>query len=91
MIAKCANPSCPNLFRYLSEGKLFPFELKNPSLPCKDVPNAVCVRRPHRHTIFFWLCRSCAGSLALHFDPRTGVSVRPLPLNACDAPNQCGQ
>ncbi len=91
MIAKCANPSCPNQFRYFGQGKLFPFELKNPTPPCKDVPNAVCVRRPHRHTIFFWLCRSCAASLTLCFDPHTGVSVLPVPVNAGDAPGQCGQ
>ncbi|HEU5337235.1 MAG TPA: hypothetical protein VFU27_14790, partial [Terriglobales bacterium] len=85
MIAKCANPLCSNPFRYFGAGKLFPFELKNPSPPCKDVPNAVCVRRPHHHTIFFWLCRTCAGSLTLCFDPRTGVSVHALTPSGCDA------
>jgi hypothetical protein len=91
MISKCANPECCNQFRYLGEGQLFPFELKDPSEPCKDVPNAVCLRKPRHHTIFFWLCPDCAGRMSLRFDPRTGLSVAPAGFSAPGAPNQSRQ
>lgn len=91
MIAKCANPDCSAPFRYFGEGRLFPFEIKDPSEPCRDVPNAVCVRKPRHHTIFFWLCGRCAADLTLRFDPRHGLSVEPLALTPSGAQDQSGQ
>ena len=88
MIAQCANPACRVHFRYFGEGKLFPFEIKDPSEPCKDVPSAVCVRKPHHHTIFFWLCRSCAASMTVRFDQHNGVSVLPAEVNFSGARDQ---
>lgn len=88
MIIKCANSACSTRFRYLGEGKLFPFEIKDPSEPCKDVPNAVCVRKPHHHTIFFWLCQSCAARMTVRFDQRQGIEVLPAEFNASGAQDQ---
>lgn len=91
MISKCANPECFNQFRHLGEGQLFPFEIKDPAEPCKDVPNAVCLRKPHHHTIFFWLCQDCAGRMKVRFDPRAGLSVAAAGLTTPDAHDQSGQ
>jgi hypothetical protein len=55
------------------------------------VPNAVCLRKPRHHTIFFWLCPDCAGRMSLRFDPRTGLSVAPAGFSAPGAPNQSRQ
>ena len=90
MIAKCANPVCSAPFRYYGEGKLFSFEIKDPSEPCRDLPNAVCLRKPHHHTIFFWLCRGCAPALTLRFDQHRGLSIEPLSLIP-GAQDQSGQ
>jgi hypothetical protein len=79
MISKCANPGCNTTFRKLSDGKLFGFELKQPSPPCKDVPNSICEQEPERATVHFWLCGRCAGAMTLSFNPRDGVTVLPLP------------
>jgi hypothetical protein len=91
MISKCANPACSNRFRHFGAGKLFPFEIKHPSEPCSDVPNAVCLRKPHHHTIFFWLCRNCAAAMTVHFDPQQGARVIPRELSPPDAQNLSGQ
>lgn len=91
MISQCANPECSAHFIHYGEGKLFPFEIKNPSQPCKDIPNAVCMRKPHHHTIFFWLCQDCARRMNVHFDPRAGLSVTLAELTAPGAQDQSGQ
>jgi len=88
MISHCANPNCSATFQYFGAGRLFPFEIKGPSEPCKDVPNAVCLRKPHHHTIFFWLCQNCAITFSLQFDPRNGVSVVPKELSDAGALHQ---
>lgn len=81
MITHCANPECNAPLHYLRSGRLFRFELRLPSQPCSDVPNAICASKPARATVFFWLCGSCAGQFSLKFDPRQGlelVASRPV-------------
>jgi len=75
MIHKCANPECDVEFRYVSRGRLFSFELRHPTAPGRDVPTAVCERKPSHATIHFWLCENCSSKLSLHFTMKTGLSV----------------
>jgi len=79
MISKCANSRCDTSFRRLSEGRLFGFELRSPSHPCKDVPNGVYERGAERATVHFWLCGPCADAMTLSFNPREGVTMQPRP------------
>ena len=46
MIRKCANPDCDVEFRSSREGRLFPFEIRNPTGPCRDVPAVICEKKP---------------------------------------------
>jgi hypothetical protein len=76
MLQKCANPSCPNPFRRLSEGKLFLVETEN------DHPSNAALRRwdgttPHRIE-HFWLCGECASVLTLAFEKGKGLKTVPL-------------
>lgn len=75
MIQKCANSECDAEFRYVSRGRLFSFELRNPTAPCHDVPANICERKPSHATIHFWLCENCSSSLTLCFTRETGLSV----------------
>ncbi len=75
MIQKCANPKCDVEFLYVSRGRLFSFELRHPAVPCRDVPPAICERKPSHATIHFWLCENCSSKLSLHFTMETGLSV----------------
>lgn len=78
MISHCANPGCGMPFHYLRGGRLYRFELRAPSSPCKDVPNAICGAEPSRATVFFWLCEPCSRKFSLEFNFRDGASLRPL-------------
>ena len=75
MIQKCANPECDVEFRYASRGRLFSFELRHPAALCRDVPPAICERKPSHATIHFWLCENCSSKHSLHFTMGTGLSV----------------
>jgi len=78
MVGKCANPDCSSRLHYLRDGKLFKFEIRNPTGPCRDVPVAICRNRPARANVFFWLCQDCCSRLSVSFEPRTGVRIVPL-------------
>lgn len=77
-ISKCANPNCNTNFHYLRGGRLYRFDLRRPSAPCKDVPNAICAAKPSHASIYFWLCEDCSLEYTLHFSSREGISVLPL-------------
>lgn len=79
MISYCANPDCSMPFHYLRGGRLYRFEVRRPSEPCQDVPNAICSVKPASATIFFWLCEACCSKLTLRFAPEGGVTLMPLP------------
>jgi hypothetical protein len=65
MLAKCANPSCANSFRYLSRGKLFwvaPPRL-NIALRGEGVTKFTA-----RKQEWFWLCEQCATTMVVTVD-----------------------
>lgn len=72
MLAKCANPSCSNLFLYLHQGKLF-------RLDTSTEPGAHAQFREHpQHVEFFWLCDECSASMTVTFRKDRGVEVQPF-------------
>lgn len=77
MVDKCANPLCPSLFRYFGKGRLFAFELRSPTLPCRDVPAAICEKHPSHATVCFWLCECCCRDLIVTFSSSEGMQVVP--------------
>ncbi len=82
MIQKCANPECDAEFRYVNRGRVFSFEIRHPAAPCRDVPLAICERKPSHATICFWLCENCSSKLSLHFTMKTGLSLVTVPETA---------
>lgn len=77
MVEKCANPNCETTFRYSSSGRLFAFEIRSPSAPCKDVPRIICEKHPSHATVYFWLCEQCCLDYVLRFKVDQGVQLRP--------------
>ena len=75
MITKCANPECDTEFLHSEEGQLFAYEIRNPHQPCKDVPAAICKKKPKRAVVYFWLCERCCHRLTLHFTVSSGVTL----------------
>ena len=78
LISLCANPACGRPFHYLRGGRLYRFEVRAPSSPCKDVPNAICSTKPSHSTVFFWLCEPCSRKFSLQFKSHEGASLVPL-------------
>lgn len=81
MLHKCANPACSNVFRRLSEGKLFQVETEylEPSSPGK--PGAPRSPRSARKVEHYWLCNQCSSFLTLTFERGRGMITVPLPAN----------
>lgn len=77
MISHCANPECVRPFHYLRGGRLYRFDIRNPSTPCIDVSNAICSLKPSHVTVFFWLCEQCSSKHSLKFNFRDGVRIVP--------------
>lgn len=63
MISKCSNPQCAVPFRYLSDGRLFPFP-------------AGCSGLQVGKVCWHWLCGQCAQRYTLVADASGRVSVR---------------
>lgn len=80
MLHKCANPTCLNPFRKLSEGRLFLVEMEIAD-PAGRVRARADGRAPHRIE-HFWLCGDCAAVLTLTFERGQGVVTVPLPETA---------
>lgn len=80
MLHKCANPTCLNPFRKLSEGKLFLVEMGSGD-PISRARNRGDGRASHRIE-HFWLCNDCAAVLTLTFERGQGVVTIPLPETA---------
>lgn len=89
MIQKCSNPECNVEFRYASRGRIFSFELRNPTAPCHDVPRAICERNPSHATVSFWLCEVCCSMFTLQFTMRHGLSL--ITANPASGPAQLNQ
>lgn len=77
MVKECANPNCNTEFRYSREGHLFPYEIREPEEPRRDVTAVICEKKPGRATIYFWLCEQCFGQFTLQFTVSTGVTLVP--------------
>ena len=75
MIRECANPDCNAEFLYAHEGQLFSYEIRNPKEPCRDVPAAICKKKPGRAVVYFWLCEQCCERFTLHFTISSGVTL----------------
>jgi hypothetical protein len=79
MTTKCANPACSVPFHRLGRGKLFRFEVKSPSEPCRDVPDTVCSVKSGRASVFFWLCDNCSLTKTLSFEAARGLTIELIP------------
>ncbi|HXY03391.1 MAG TPA: hypothetical protein VEI49_07405 [Terriglobales bacterium] len=77
MLHKCANPTCPNPFRKLSEGRLFLVET-NSFTSSKSALRRWDEGTQHR-VEHFWLCAQCAVVLTLTFEKGKGLKTVPLP------------
>lgn len=82
MVHKCANPQCTAEFRYASQGHLFPFELRGPIGPCKDVPECICQKNPDHATVCFWLCDRCCSHYTLRFSTVNGLQLKEITRGA---------
>ena len=78
MISHCSNPDCKVPFHYLRGGRLYRFDIRHPSAPCNDVPNAVCSLKPSHAAVFFWLCEQCSLQFSVKFNSQEGLSLAPL-------------
>jgi hypothetical protein len=68
MLAKCSNPSCSALFRYLTEGRLYRLE-SDPALRTSGSSPAE----------YFWLCGFCSSTMTLCLDEDRRVVAVSLP------------
>lgn len=71
MLAKCANPSCTNSFRYLGRGKLF---LVGPPRLNIAPRGESAIKLPARKREWFWLCEQCSTTMAVTVD-RDGNAI----------------
>jgi hypothetical protein len=62
MLAKCCNPSCDAVFRYLYDGRVFVLE-NDPAVEPE------ISRRPE----YFWLCQRCSSKMTLRLGEDTPV------------------
>src|SRR6266567_6961834 len=78
MLHKCANTSCSNPFRRLSEGKLFQVETEyfSPLELQKAHPSRN--GRPMHRIEHYWLCNECSSFLTLTFEKGRGmITIAP--------------
>lgn len=75
MAGKCANPECGVAFQYFRDGRLFRFDLSDPSAPARIGAEGAA----HRRVEDFWLCGTCASKMTLVLEDGVGVRTRPLP------------
>jgi hypothetical protein len=62
MLAKCCNPSCDAVFRYLYEGRVFVLE-NDPTVG----------RETSKRPEYFWLCERCSSKMTLRLGEDTPV------------------
>ena len=79
MLHKCANPTCPSLFRSLSHGKLFLLETDYSSAVISAIAPAGRRERSVRRMERYWLCDACSSILTLTFQRGRGMVTVPLP------------
>jgi hypothetical protein len=81
MLHKCANPACSNIFRRLSEGKLFQVETEYVDPSSAGKSGATRNPRGTRKVEHYWLCNECSSFLTLTFERGQGMITVPLPAN----------
>jgi hypothetical protein len=87
VLHKCANPTCPSLFRRLSQGKLFQVEMTDSS----NKPGRPLTSRRKgflRQIERFWLCDRCSRSVTIAYEKGRGIVTVPLPTNPGRSPLQ---
>lgn len=70
MLAKCANPECSQVFRYLGEGKVY---------RTGSTGFGQGARTDLEH---FWLCPKCVGEMMVAIEPNGRVIVIPRTMLA---------
>jgi len=79
MLQKCANSTCSNPFRRLSEGKLFQVETEYFSSPQFPSKRSVRGGRRMNRIEHYWLCDECSSFLTLAFEKGQGMITVALP------------
>jgi hypothetical protein len=65
MLSKCANPTCPNLFRYLHEGSLY---LISSMSHCDQRKLRSASANKSRPSEYAWLCSVCSSRMTIRID-----------------------
>jgi hypothetical protein len=73
MVSHCANPDCGVPLRYLREGRLFQFAIRQQ----RDKEISSGFEKSSRAVSHFWLCGRCASKLTLVFDQLQAVVLKP--------------
>ena len=80
MLHKCANPACPNPFRYLRQGKLFQVETDDFTTSISGLVTPKRGRlRSLRRVEYYWLCDECSSVFTLTSEKGRGMITVPLP------------
>lgn len=79
MVAKCANPSCDQQFRYLHRGRLFLVDQPR-FMPETEVEFHDGIQRSE----YFWLCERCCQTMTITSD-KSGHAVIALRAHSVDA------
>lgn len=71
MLSKCANPFCPNEFRYFGEGTVF-------EIPRDRLTSIASGHHKKRaRTEHYWLCSNCSATLTIAMDSAHNIIVIP--------------
>ncbi len=65
MLSKCANPTCPNPFRYLHEGRLY---LISSVSHCDGRNLRSASASKSRRLEYAWLCSVCSSGMTIRID-----------------------
>jgi hypothetical protein len=74
MLAKCANPDCSAVFRYLHEGKVYMVDSKAAFAGSGRTNNAKIAGALYKCE-YYWLCASCCRELTIQIDGDHRVRV----------------
>ena len=72
MIAKCANPSCSAVLRYLYQGRVFVVPSSEDGGTCSHRANFCGFIR---HAQYVWLCSHCAKTMRVTVDSNKEIHV----------------
>ena len=81
MLAKCANPTCSALFRYLHQGRLFVLDRLKDAGAGERFKNE---RRAAHQLRYFWLCDTCHRSMTVVTEQGWKVKVVPFAALQCE-------